>query len=158
MFNCQQFREEIIQTALKPLDLWDKNSEELLVMTCANESLGGTYLRQFPHGPALGIFQIEVRTLGDLWQNYLPKNLNLYHKILKMFNLTKQPIDEMLIYNLLYSAVMCRVFYLRVSAPIPSLSDKLSLAAYYVKYYNCGGKATIKGTIENYERFTSKQK
>jgi len=46
MLNIAQFREFIIQPSLHDLILNSPDAEELLVFTCANESLGGTYIKQ----------------------------------------------------------------------------------------------------------------
>src|SRR5260221_1196758 len=84
MFDNIQFREQIIRPALEGLylfqrpslvDLYTKDSEELLVAIMATESLGGKYLTQKNGGPARGIYQMEERTYEDIWKNYLlPSN------------------------------------------------------------------------------------
>ena len=58
MFNAPQLRQDVIQPTLKPIQLWSVDVEELLILTCANETLGGTYLKQVG-GCALSIYQIE---------------------------------------------------------------------------------------------------
>lgn len=65
MLDCSQFRALIIEPVLSKLQLYSKDAEELLVFTCAAESLGGTLLHQI-QGPAVGIFQMEPNTYTDI--------------------------------------------------------------------------------------------
>jgi hypothetical protein len=159
MINILQFRVELIQKCLKPINLWSPKAEEILVMTAAQESLGGSFLRQFPTGPALGIFQIEENTINDIWDNYIAYNLSIEDKILRTIGATKRPPNETIIYNLWYAVLMVRVFYLRVKEDIPPVSDVLAMAAYYKKHFNSDiGKATIPEVIANYHKFIELQK
>ena len=61
MIDNKQLRELIIGPSLDALQMYSKEAEEILVFTCASESLGGTYLKQVK-GPALGIYQMEPAT------------------------------------------------------------------------------------------------
>ena len=159
MINILQFRIELIQKCLKPINLWSPKAEEILVMTCAQESLGGNFLKQFPTGPALGIFQIENNTIDDIWDNYIAYNLSLEDKILRTIGATKRPPNETIIYNLWYATLMARIFYLRIKEDIPAVNDVLSLAAYYKKHFNTDkGAATIPEVIANYHKFIELQK
>ena len=65
MLNIAQFRDLIVKSTLNDLLLYSEDAEELLVFTCAVESLGGTYLQQVK-GPALGIYQMEPVTYNDI--------------------------------------------------------------------------------------------
>ena len=69
MIDNKQLRECIIKPTLDSLQMYSQAAEELLVFTCACESLGGTYLKQVK-GPALGIYQMEPATYQDIWENY----------------------------------------------------------------------------------------
>ena len=44
MFDCSQFRSLIIEPVLSKMQVYSKDAEEILVFTCAAESLGGHYL------------------------------------------------------------------------------------------------------------------
>jgi hypothetical protein len=153
MFNAPQLRQDVIQPTLKPIQLWSVDVEELLILTCANETLGGTYLKQVG-GCALSIYQIEPATLDDMWNNFLAKRSDLEYKILQSLQYVRRPLDSCLVTNLAYATVMARVFYLRISDPIPSATDIPALAAYYKKHFNTSlGAATIDATIANYHKF-----
>ena len=46
---------------------------------------------------------------------------------------------------------MARLVYWRVPKPLPPEDDIAALGSYYIKYYNAGGKATIKKWQEGYD-------
>src|SRR5260370_40232291 len=59
----------LIKDTLTPLGLYSADAEELLMATCAQESLLGQYRHQV-NGPAIGIVQDEPADFNDLWKNY----------------------------------------------------------------------------------------
>jgi len=61
---------QLIKRTLTPLNLYSADAEELLMATCAQESLLGKYRHQV-NGPAIGIFQDEPGDFNDLWAHYL---------------------------------------------------------------------------------------
>lgn len=153
MFNIAQFRESIVKSTLKDLLLYSPEAEELLIFTCAAESLGGTYIRQV-NGPALGIYQMEPETYNDLWQTYLKNKTHLCMILLSNFDLCFQPSPERLIYDLRFATAMTRLFYSRIPTPLPKADDIEGLWFYYKRYYNTEkGKATMKETIKKYHDF-----
>ncbi|MES2356254.1 MAG: hypothetical protein V4568_17985 [Pseudomonadota bacterium] len=158
MLNNNQFRSHIIKPSLLPLDLWSPEAENLLVMTMAHESLGGTYLAQVG-GPALGIYQMEPATHNDIWATNLRGANDMYKvlasKIMLSCNFLKQPYSEEMVSNLKYATIMARIFYLRCPESIPS--DISALGAYCKKYWNTSkGKATAAEYQTDYNRFISK--
>ena len=68
--NVDHLKIDIIRPVLKKMGRWSKAAEELLLLTCAQESHGAEYLHQI-NGLALGIYQMEPRTHDDNWENYL---------------------------------------------------------------------------------------
>ncbi len=135
MFNVEQFRKEIIEVALHKLGVYSDSGLELLTLTCAQESMGGTYIKQI-EGPALGVFQMEPKTHDDLWATFLPNRSDLAYRILGAIYLSTKPPAEFLKYNLLYAAMMCRIRYMTVSEPLPASNDILALARYWDINYN----------------------
>jgi dihydrodipicolinate synthase/N-acetylneuraminate lyase len=99
MFNISQFRELIIKSTLNDLKMYSENAEELLVFTCAAESMGGTYLTQV-NGSALGIYQMMPETYNDIWENYIKGKTGLNMLVLSNFNLYFMPPEEVMIYDL----------------------------------------------------------
>lgn len=165
--NPTQLKEYIIEPTLKELDLslnklnlYSKSAVNLLLGTCAQESLMGYYLHQIK-GPALGIYQMEPATHDDIWNNYLKYNQALETKlrcIAYYFNYnpptSAKPAPSLLVYSLRYATAMCRVHYLRVSEALPEADDVLALANYWKKYYNTEkGKGTVTDFIHNYNKF-----
>lgn len=153
MFDVKQFRVEIVQKALIELKAYSKEAEELLILTCAQESLGGTYIKQID-GPALGIFQMEPKTHEDLWLSFLPRRTDLVYKILGAVRLQTKPPVEFLEYNLLYAAMMCHVRYMTIHEPIPAATDILGLAKYWDAYYNSDSqKGFPEEAVVSYNKF-----
>src|SRR5690606_25580496 len=155
MINSKQLRELIIKPALDALQLYSSSAEELLVFTCATESLGGHFLHQVK-GPALGIYQMEPATYNDLWQRFISRNSRLTTLLAMHFNCPLIPPEERLIYDLRFATAMSRIHYLRVPEKLPQANDIDAIWAYYKKYYNTHlGKGTKTKSIEHYQNFTS---
>ena len=141
----------LIQTTLKPLNLYSVDAEELLCATCAQESLLGKYRRQGNGGPALGIFQMEPEDFNDIWTNYLAYHPNLAMDIGKLAT-TQPPRPVELVTNDPFSIAMARVQYLRAPGTLPAATDLQGLWAYYKAHYNTPeGAATQDQFVRNYQ-------
>jgi hypothetical protein len=153
MIDIKQLRELIIKPSLDKLQMYSTDAEELLVFTCACESLGGTYLKQIK-GPALGIYQMEPNTYTDIWQNYIKNQGHLVNMLALNFNVTSMPLPERMIYDLQYATAMARLHYRRVKAPIPDHKNIDAVWEYYKKYYNTPlGKAEKEQSIKHYQKY-----
>ena len=149
--DAQQLR-SLIRDVLSSIGLYSRSALELLMLTSAVESNGGSYIKQ-RGGPALGIFQMEPATHDDIWDNYLKYNQELSTKLLSLRmgsgipGLNQRP-------NLQYQIAMARVHYLRVNEKLPSYRDIPGMARYWKKYYNTKlGKGTTSDTREKYKRY-----
>src|SRR5699024_8406520 len=108
-----QLREYVIRPVLEKMGVYTKAGEELLVLTAATESLGGTYIHQVGGGPALGIYQMEPASYWDLWTNYLDYNYWLVERIQQVCPTAgNDDSDTEMIGNLFYATAMARSFYL----------------------------------------------
>jgi hypothetical protein len=159
MIDFDQFKEHVVVPTLKYLDSEIPYSEEavdLLMMTCAHESTGGTYLRQkgmTGDRGAFGVYQMELATAGDIWNNFLcyEDGLEIY-----MYGLgnRKGILEQDLITNLAYATAMARVHYWRVAEALPNKDDTRymsKLGIYAKKYYNTKlGKATSSKYVVDY--------
>ena len=155
-------REYVVRPALKRVGLWSPEAEDLLILTAAVESGMGYSLVQH-RGPALGIFQMEPRTHGDIWENYLEYKRPLMQKVVEFTLPEHCCVEDQLTGNLFYAAVMARIHYLRVPAALPSMSkDKFrgrpqyiaALAQYWKDHYNTHkGRGTVKKAVEAYYAF-----
>lgn len=153
MLDCSQFRSLIIEPVLSKLRLYSKGAEELLVFTCAAESLGGTLLQQIK-GPALGIYQMEPNTYSDIWSNFIRARNQLATLMALHFGCNRVPEIERLIYDLHFATAMTRIHYLRMPGNIPDAKDVDGLWDYYKKYYNTDkGKAKKEESIKKYQDF-----
>lgn len=155
MFNCSQFRMLIIEPVLSKLQVYSKEAEELLVFTCAAESLGGHYLAQV-NGPALGVYQMEPNTYTDIWTNFI-RNRNQLSMLMSLhFSCNRIPDPSRLIYDLHFATAMARIHYLRMPGTIPNTTE--GLWDYYKKYYNTEkGKAKKDESIQKYQDFIKKK-
>lgn len=139
MINIPQFRAEIVDPALRFLDLWSPAASALVLGTAIQES-ALTMLRQTGGGPARGVFQIEPATHDDLWMSFL----RFRPAIAERLTLLLAPApdrDEQLVTNLLYAAAVCRLLYFRRPEKLPDASDVDGLAAYWKLAYNTPGGA-----------------
>ena len=143
MFKAEQLREFIIKPSLHDLVLYSEGAVELMMFTCAVESLGGTYLKQVK-GPALGIYQMEPDTYNDIWQNFIKSKHSLMMMLLSNFQVTFMPPEDRIVYDLRFATAMTRIHYQRVLEAIPDASDVVGLWNYYKKHYNCLNGAAVK--------------
>ncbi len=158
MLDVTQLRQFIIVPALNLLQMYSKPAEELLVFTCATESKGGTYIKQVG-GPALGVYQMEPKTYMDIWNNYITRRTNLMVMLAHNFKANRMDEADRMIWDLMYSTAMARIFYRRINEEIPNETDVNGLWEYYKKYYNTElGKATKDESIKAYMAFTKREK
>lgn len=157
-FNKSQIRDLITRT-IKQLD-WDIPAlRELIMLTMAQESGLGTYLRQIGGGPAVGVCQMELATHNDIWQNFLKFKTDLASKIKPLMS-EASSVDKYfheLEFNLAYAIAMTAVLYfrkLRSWDKLPKQDDLAGLATLWKKHYNTPqGAGTESEAIENYKKF-----
>lgn len=132
----RQIRDLVVRPALAALGPAASTlaGEQLVMGTGAQES-GFRFLKQLGSGPALGIFQMEPATYRDIWKNWLPAHPELRAVLQEMVSCAL-PEPATMVWDLRFAAAMCRVFYLRVSLPLPPADDIVALAAYWKRYYN----------------------
>jgi hypothetical protein len=162
MIASKHLRECVIRPALDELGLYTLGREELLVVTAAQESLGGTWLMQndsrgYPKGPALGIYQEEPATYHDCFENFLRYNPILYEKLTgETFPLGKLAWHDatLLTYDLRYATKAAACQYYRFKEAVPAHYEIDKLVIYYKRYWNTSaGKATLEETKKNYQRY-----
>jgi len=127
----------LIRKTLEGIWLYSEEGEELLMGTCAQESLFGLYRHQV-QGSAHGVMQIELPTFTWLRAKYAT-----HYPELRRYNF------EDLIDNDRASILVARLKYLTIKAPLPAAEDLKAQAAYWNKYYNCNPRF---GTDEEYIR------
>lgn len=148
-----QLRYLIIVPALQAIGLHSLAAEQLVLGTCCQESLGGSYIKQLGKGPALGIYQMEPITHDDLHANFLKFKRDLSVKVNNLCVGIANASE--LVWNLNYATAMCRIHYFRVKAPLPAANDFKAQARYWKKYYNTPkGKGTTEEYLINWERYS----
>lgn len=149
--KAKQMRELVIKPALERLDLIGEPAETLLLATACVESRCGAAIKQWPSGPALGIFQIEPATYDDLLLNYLAFRPDLNVKLMSLY-CAGMTVEENLTCNLIFQAAVCRLIYLRAPEKIPETLS--GMAAYWKRFYNTpAGKGTEAKFLEAYGRY-----
>jgi hypothetical protein len=149
--NKNQFR-ELVQESLTSIGLWSREAEELIMLTAAQESRLGEYIKQIK-GPALGVMQMEPATFEDHLHSYLKYKEDLQSAILTVCNM-KYFDEQALVFNLKFSIIMARVHYLRKPESLPDYNDLRGIAKYYKKHYNTySGSAKIEEAMSNYQKY-----
>ncbi|MEO5363434.1 MAG: hypothetical protein H7838_07400 [Magnetococcus sp. DMHC-8] len=155
MINPKQFTRCVIAPAMALLEMESPGARALLLGTAAQESGLGHYLRQVGGGPAVGVFQMEPATYHDIWNNFIANRPEIQKKLAQYW--PTQPDPERMATDLLLAAVMCRLHYRRVSAPIPQADDLVGLARYWKKYYNTPmGRGSEEEFIRNWHALAAK--
>ncbi len=148
MMTPQRFLAEVVEPALRALDLDSPGARELLLGTALQE----TGLRNIPQegGPALGYFQMEPCTHDDIWARFLAYRPDLAGKV-KALLPDGAPLASDLLGYPLYATAMARLLYARVAAPLPAAGDIAAQAAYYKRWYNTPeGAATVGEYLANW--------
>lgn len=153
--NPYQLR-ALIRRELDTVELGGRAPVELLMLTAAQETHLGKYIRQLGDGPARGIFQIEPATEKLVLKWALENRENLFWELVKRNS--GSPLD--LEANLRYQIVLARVNYLSWPAALPSVernsdlsaSSVRALAEYWKAYWNTEhGAGTPEEAVKNYE-------
>lgn len=158
--NEHQLRDAIrsVLKIMEPEIPYSEDAVELLMLTAAQESHLGTYIRQLGCGVARGIYQMEPDTEEDIWENFLRFRPALFTKVKDyMYPKPEKGVTD-LEHNFVYQTMMARIHYYRVPKGIPKFyalrKDTQKLARYWKSYYNTPlGAGTVKEAVKNYRRF-----
>lgn len=149
-YDPKQFR-SIVRSILEEFKLWTPVAEELLLGTCAKESLFGMYFEQVGGGPALGPFQMEPATFRYLRLRFALRFPSI---------VTRDPGE--LRTDLRLAILFARLKYLSIPAKLPDLenpdrptdADVLRLGVYWDRYYNGNpNHGTPEEFLRAYRRF-----
>ena len=164
MINPAQFRHEIVRPALKAADMWSEAAENLVLGTAVQESILA-WVKQRGAGPALGFYQMEPATADDICRRYLSTRSELAVRLAKATwphcrtptaysHLDAKDIARLLVEDLRFATIMCRLRYWMMPAPLPAANDIDSLAQYWKRYYNTVlGSGKADEWSEKYRRF-----
>jgi hypothetical protein len=148
----RHLRDLVVRPTLKALDPqipYSQNAECLVMETIAHESGLGTYLSQYPYGPARGVAQIEESTFS--WLKDLTSTR--YQSIgTKLFQLFGEPEHDQLSARMDLSVAFCRFRYFIVKEPIPDTLE--GRASYWARYYlTTNDSQKIKNYIDDARRY-----
>jgi hypothetical protein len=158
MYDLKEELRYIILKTHEMLDIWaNPRAVTLLLGTAATESNFGQVLRQEGYSMqsdkgAFGLYQMELNTHDDLWDNFLNYRSILCTKVKMILGCLH--CREALIGNLYYATAMARLQYLRHKEPLPPVDDLQKQGTYYCKYFNSNkGKGTVEKYVADYKRF-----
>jgi hypothetical protein len=135
------FGQYVVQNALEILANqkaipYSEIAYNLLMGTAAQESLLGTYLVQ-QSGSGIGPF---MQTPSEVPAMLAACDANTLSALASVSQSDNSP--NQIITNLVYAAMICRIFYWQVPAPLPD-NTRAGLWGYYKEYYNtAAGAAT----------------
>jgi hypothetical protein len=133
-----------------------RDAAELLMMTAAQETHMGRWLRQNvgkgkANGVGRGIYSIEPATHADLLSTYA--GTTLMDRVIQLKSYYGS-LNAQLEWNLAYSTAIARLKYYSIKAPLPKHTDLQGMAEYWDKYYNGNPEHGFpEDAIMNYERF-----
>jgi len=143
MIDKKNLRELVVRPTLEEINLHSDAAEELVMLTFAQETKLGTYLRQGwkklndGRGVGLGIGSMEPKTF--LWLR------SLYYGILGSRNAKE------LVWDLRLAVITTRLRYLVIVEALPAANDIKGLAQYWDRYYNGNPNAgTWQEAVANY--------
>lgn len=155
MMEVSQLR-ALIRCVLDKEDLGGRSVSELLMLTAAQESHLGKYIRQLDDGPARGIFQIEKNTEKLVWKWAIKSSDHFFQLLRKYCTGTEYDLEA----NLPYQIILGRLNYYSWPSPIPEITWPIdengihALAGYWKKYWNTQyGAGTVEEAVNNYKRF-----
>lgn len=151
--------ERLIQTVIAVMRLYSVEAIDLLMLTAAQESHLGKYIQQLGNGPARGIFQMEPKTLQDLYDNFLKYNKQKAD-VLQSFR-TSCSLETDLTGNLLFQIAAARLQYYRKPEKLPAKKDFddgfeyiTDLAKCWKAHWNTKlGKGTVQEAVQNYYKY-----
>lgn len=147
--NAGQFADQIVIPTLEMLDreagiAYSELYFHLVIGTIAQESLLGTFLVQ-ASGPALGVGQIEPRSLSDLIAGLSEREAGALATLA-----TPAPPAHNVVGNLPYAVAVTRLFY-RHKPGDPAADTVSAHFQYYKRWYNTpAGAATLAQWKQNW--------
>lgn len=150
--NLYRDIQEIIDDTLHKISMYSQEASILVFNTGLVES-GYRALMQYPNKIARSYFQVEPDTAYDIFKNYLSYRKAIWYDVIDACGLdekykTRIPTVEecryFLTINLAFAICMTRLVYRRVPFKLPKANDIEGQSKYWLKYYNAGGKGSLK--------------
>jgi hypothetical protein len=153
----KQFRELIVKPALIEGEqrgfkgFNSPEAEELLMLTAAQETHMGRWLRQRGtdghYAPGRGVYSMELDTFSWLWSKH-PDLDDLL-----------SPYPERLVWDLKLATKFARLRYWIVKDALPKATDIKAMAEYWDQWYNGNPNVGFpKDAVANYKRFVLEEK
>lgn len=156
--KTRQLRDLVVLPVLdymRDISGYNLNTESavaLLLGTAAVESDMGMYIRQYPAGPARGIYQIEVRSFDDLWE-WASNRPALINTVNAFVSKSPWPLSLQICGNLYLATAVSRLYYWRVPDSLPVGRDAEPYGIYWKRFYNTAeGSGTVEKFIAAWDR------
>jgi hypothetical protein len=148
--DSTEFLKYIIVPSITKAGLYSESAANLMLGTALAESNLDLLVQRY-NGGAKSFFQIEDETYHDILR-YLNRSDKsaLRHQIIKACQIVSFPNPDALIYNMRLATIIARVKYLMSPDPLPKPGAVHAQGEYWVKNYNCGGKATVNKYIDGW--------
>ena len=145
MINVAQFRAEIVRPALKAANMWSEAAENLVLGTGVQSSLLA-WVRNRGADTALGFYQMAPATADDICRRFLSTRSELSMSLGRATwphcanptgysLLGNADITRLLVEDMRFATIMCRLRYWMMPAPLPAANDIDGLAQYWKRYY-----------------------
>ena len=143
--EAKQVHDLVVEPTMQLIGLSSISGNRLTTYTGQTESQYDALrqvLKSGNYGAGFGWWQMQENAYKQC-VSYLNRNINLKKRILAACYLDVFPDVDALVWNIRLACCMARIQYWQEEEPLPGFDDLEGLAAYYVKYYNRGGKASI---------------
>lgn len=164
MINVAQFRAEIVRPALKAANMWSEAAENLVLGTGVQSSLLA-WVRNRGADTALGFYQMAPATADDICHRFLSTRSELSMSLGRATwphcanptgysLLGNSDITRLLVEDMRFATIMCRLRYWMMPAPLPAANDIDGLAQYWKRYYITDlGSESASEWADRYRRF-----
>lgn len=137
-----EFKLFVLEPTLQFMGMWSVAAERLMLGTIAHESQGQHLDQRLGKddtvlGPAFGIYQIEIPTHDDVFNNFLDstRRAKLKDKVMQLIALHPSQHVQ-LATNLCYATAIARCIYYRRPEPLPDADDIDGIWMYYKAWFN----------------------
>lgn len=155
--NCDQLKDVIINPSLNAIGLFSDSACQLILGTCAQETLLCRYIIQTkiePYKGGIGIYQMQPLTYDFIWHRHVEQSASMKAKIRLFLGYEGKPLASRMASDLALATIMCRLFYANILEKLPDGNDVKAMARYYKIYYNTkDGSATEEEFIQNYNEY-----
>jgi hypothetical protein len=150
--DLSQFKYQIVTPTLQYLGAkYDSAAAINLVTGTALVESALTYVLQLPDGPATSLWQEEEPTYDDIMTR-APREDSSLGALINAASYGGAPSYAQLVTNLKLGAIVCRLKYWLIEAPLPAATDATGMADYHKTWYNTSlGAANAAANVADFQ-------